>query len=526
MSSWEDIAYACAPDIEYVPLGLFWSTEWRAPEDGVVATVTGRDRLELLRKTDFTSTRALQNTSLYDLAEIVLQDAGLSSDEYAIDEALRDIVVPWAWLEPASHREALRAIAEAGMATVYVDRDGVVRIDGFFQIGNRNPQVRLYDEGDGEADWVSGVYNYWGDLAVSASKEPDHLLAYIGGDGDTGEAVIEWLHEGVVDLTDYDYLRFDWDFTLSGAPYDAVVMIWLYNPTTEEEVLLSVDEPFARRANEVDISALEGEWEVAVGIYVAALEPWTGGAALKVYGVRLLETVAIGPDQYFRSDNPLKYSDVANEVIVETQPLRPVDAAQEVYRSNEAVTVPAGQTVQMTVHYNERPVIEAAASLEGATNTVIQSETHYGWGAEIALSNPGGSDEDVTLVISGKPLKVLNRERAVARDEDSITDLDLLQFTLANPLIQTRAMAEWMATAMLAVLKDTRRDLELEWRGNPALGLGDRITVKGPRAGAGGGEFTVMKNELDWSGALRARLSGRCVKSPFESKWKEGGILT
>lgn len=342
--------------VEYVPLGTFWSTEWQTPDDTVVASIVARDRLELLRKSTYQSAVVLQNASLYALAEAVLQDAGLKPNEYAIDNLLQTIMIPWAWFEPMSHREALRLIAEAAMATVYADRDGVVRITPFAASGT--------------------------------------------------------------------------------------------------------------------VSVLQ-----------------------------------IGPSQYFRADNPMRPGAVANEVIVETQPLRPVDAPQEVHRSNEPITVPAGQTVAVTAHYNERPVIQAVGGLEGATNTVIQSAVYYGWGAEVVLHNVGAQAEAVTLVIAGRPLKVLNRERAVARDETSITDLGVLRCQAAvNSLVQTRAVAQALADLVLASARDPRRDLELDWRGNPALELGDRITSRG-------GDYHVIRNELDWTGGLRGRTVGRAAAS-------------
>ena len=51
--------------------------------------------MELLRK-HIPVAQVLTNKSLYELAEIVLQDAGLTNDEYIIDSA-QDIVVPYAW---------------------------------------------------------------------------------------------------------------------------------------------------------------------------------------------------------------------------------------------------------------------------------------------------------------------------------------------------------------------------------------------------------------------------------------------
>src|SRR5690606_9320542 len=157
----------------------------------------------------------------------------------------------------------------------------------------------------------------------------------------------------------------------------------------------------------------------------------------------------------------------------------------------------------VTAYYNERPVIEAQASLDGATDTAIQDAQYYGWGAEIVLFNPGMADESVTVVIEGRPLRVRNREVAVARDEQSIRDHGVLRYEVSdNPLIQTREVAQRLADLILASAKDPRRDLTLEWRGNPALELGDRITVKGF-------DYHVISNELRWSGGLRATTIGR-----------------
>jgi hypothetical protein len=51
-------------------------------------------------------------------------------------------------------------------------------------------------------------------------------------------------------------------------------------------------------------------------------------------------------------------------------------------------------------------------------------------------------------------------------------------------------------------VKDPRRDIEFDWRGNPALELGDRVTVKGK-------DYHVIRQEISWQGYLSARLTGR-----------------
>ena len=340
---------------EWVPLGTFWSLDWDSPDDALEATVVARDRLELLRKSTYQPGSVQQNVSLYTLTEQVLQDAGLQPGEYVIDTALQSIVVPWAWLSPTSHREALRIIAEAALAVVYADRDGMVRIE----------------------------------TMGSMSADP------------------------VLTITADDYFP----------PLRA----------------------------------------------------------------------------------PSRQDQVANEIVVATQPLRPADTPQGVYRSTTPITVPAGQTVTVTAKYGQPPVIEAVASLDAPPDVSITAATYYAWGAEVNIQNTGASQTDVTLVITGRPLSVQGGERVVVRDDASILENGVLRYEFpANPLVQTLSQAQAIAQALLASAKDPRRDIEVEWRGNPALELGDRVTVVGQ-------DVHVIRQEINWAGALTARLTGRKV---------------
>ncbi|OPZ42982.1 MAG: hypothetical protein BWY93_01536 [Euryarchaeota archaeon ADurb.BinA087] len=116
---------------EWTPLGIFWSQDWSVPQDEAYAEVVGLDRLELLRTTEFYSSQIYQNYTLYDLAEVVLQDAGLQSSEYSIHADLDAVTIPYAWFGRTTHRTALIEIAEAALATVYCARDGKIVIDPY-----------------------------------------------------------------------------------------------------------------------------------------------------------------------------------------------------------------------------------------------------------------------------------------------------------------------------------------------------------------------------------------------------------
>jgi hypothetical protein len=366
--------------IEYVPLGTFWSGDWHVPEDGVYAETMGRDRLELLRKSTYSTSQVQMNKTLYELAESILQDAGLTEEEYYIDIELRQFPVPYAWFDSQSHREALRKVAEACLGQVYCDRHGVLRIEGPSYTSNKIQQLK-------------GVYF----LESAFPAESEHIEAY-----------------------------------------------------------------------------------------------------------------GIGPDDYFRKDNPVKWSEIANYIEVETQPLRP-DVSQEVYRSNEPVSITAGQEQTIIAYYNHTPCIEATATLENAVSGAeITKATYYAWGADITVysANTGTFE----LIINAKPLKVLNKEKAIAQDEESITDNGKLRYVFpANPLVQTREVAQKIADILLAYFKNPRRDVSIEWRGNPALLLGDVIVVPDYQNEKEDtrGYYYITKQELEFDGALRATLEGR-----------------
>jgi ribosomal protein L39E len=340
---------------EFVPLGVFWSGDWNVPEQDVYAQTTGRDRLEMLRKSTYSNSQVQVAQTLYSLAILVLEDAGLTSEEYFVDTELQEYLVPYSYFENQSHREALRKIAEACLGQCYCDREGIVRIEG-----------------------------------------PSYLE---------------------IQITPVD--------TLTG-------------------------------------------------------------------------------DDYFSKDNPVKWSQVANYIEVETQPLKP-DVFQEVYTSNEAVSIATGETKIVTAYYNETPCINAVASITGSAS--ITSATYYAWGANIKVYSATAGTFEVT--INAQPLKILNKDKAVRQDADSIIDMGVIKYTFpTNPLVQTTAVAEVIAENLLIYYKNPRRDVEIDWRGNPAMLLGDRISVTNKLEQ---NDYYVVKQELEFNGALRAKLSGRKV---------------
>lgn len=116
---------------EYVSVFNGWSAGWEVPESSIEASTSARDRLELLSRSQFSTATVIENETFSQWFERVLNDAGLTIDDYEIDSLLTgaDYNIPFGWMENRSHRSALELLAQACGASVYVDRNGLIRIE-------------------------------------------------------------------------------------------------------------------------------------------------------------------------------------------------------------------------------------------------------------------------------------------------------------------------------------------------------------------------------------------------------------
>lgn len=115
-------------EIEYKPLGVFYSDEWDIPQDSQWVKCTATDRLMRLQIKTYVGFPLIENVSLYEIAEDVLRKAGMTSEEYVVSPKLKDIVVGMALLPKTTVWDALQEIAYAGLCKVFVDRENRVVI--------------------------------------------------------------------------------------------------------------------------------------------------------------------------------------------------------------------------------------------------------------------------------------------------------------------------------------------------------------------------------------------------------------
>lgn len=547
---------------ELVPLGTFWSGDWNSPEDNIYAQTTGRDRLELLRKSTYDSSEVETGHSLeFDGVDDYVATASssvLEIQEHAIEcminakdyDAWRGIVeIAFGYTRtsrfmtfgnniiryhPAFNNSVGKYIEFTDLPTnklihlvgVWdgekcigylngkkvgeIDFTGEITYDStpFVFIGKDNYRDRFFNGNIYEVRiWNKALTQeeIQANMYKKLKGDEDGLVAYY--DFSEGEGTI--IHDKTGNGNDGTIHGATWKNTGVSLAYLARKVLqdaelkegeyWI-DPELQQYTV-----PYAYFESQSHREALRKIAEACLGQVYCDRE-----GIIRIEGPSYLEkqnetALSITQDDYFSKDNPVKWSEIANYIEVETQPLR-ADTEQEVYRSNEPVSISAGETKTITAYYNHTPCIDAVASIEGV-GTIVDA-TYYAWGATVKVTS--STTGTFTLVINAKPLKVLNKEKAIAKDDASIIDNGKLRYVFPkNPLIQTREIAQKIADKLLQYYKDPRRDVSIEWRGNPALLLGDRVSVTDKNEI---NNYNVVKQELEYDGSLRAKLSGRKVK--------------
>lgn len=223
--------------------------------------------------------------------------------------------------------------------------------------------------------------------------------------------------------------------------------------------------------------------------------------------MNMIDAYGVSQEDYFTKDNPSRQTDIANHITVETQPLKP-STEREIYASNEPLNIAAGDTRSISIFFNESPAIDVSINITG-TGTITETNV-YSWGANVKVFSSVAGSFNITAI--GKPLEVTNKDKVTVQDRDSIIDNGTIRYDFpSNHLIQSVSIAQTIADKLLQYYKDPKRDLSMDWRGNPSLELNDIVMVDDYIRGADAtlGYYYITKQEIEYNGGLRAKLDGR-----------------
>lgn len=253
----------------------------------------------------------------------------------------------------------------------------------------------------------------------------------------------------------------------------------------------------------------------------------------------------ITKNDYFQKQQPAKSEELINFIEVASNPLQIQDFEDEFYKTSNAIYIEDGETIIQECKYKEIPLMNPTATAyyvpETATtedpaegdellyddttglisSPVLSSSTeYYAWGAIVTVTNDYGADGFFIIVISGYPLKVTSKELMSAEDNSSITENGLMKYTYPdNHLIQSRLIAQDIAENLLDVYSLPRKDINIQWRGNPALELLDEIQAPEYQKGTINtqGLFYIYKQKLDYDGTLKGVIDGRKIPTTTTS---------
>jgi hypothetical protein len=224
---------------------------------------------------------------------------------------------------------------------------------------------------------------------------------------------------------------------------------------------------------------------------------------------------AIIKDDYFDKTQPSKSEQLKNFVSVPISKLTQQTENSEVYTS-EYIVLAVGAEHTIITEYNNATVSSASGALsdDSSAGMAITEETYYVWGCVVTVKNNGAGSGTFRLIVSGIIFDLKSDEVVEDSDAASILEFGTLKYEFKpNHLLQKRDTGETMAANLLASYKDFRKDVQLQWRGDPSLELGDLVEVPEYQRGAidKRANFLIFKNELSFDGALRATTEARKI---------------
>ena len=232
---------------------------------------------------------------------------------------------------------------------------------------------------------------------------------------------------------------------------------------------------------------------------------------------------AVDMDNYFDKTFQADTESVSNVVQVTAVPMALTgEASDSLFRSKSPEYMVASSTREIIVEYQKNPVPAASFTFDttpesddvgfvaGFAGTMTQKR--YSWGAKVLITcTTTGS---FRIVATGQHYATPGKTVVEVQDQDSIFEYTEKLFELKeNGLIQQRELAEEIANRLIDTYKNPARDIELDWRGNPNVGLDNVLELPEYQKGAisVNGEYLVYKNKTSFDGTLRMNSTMRKV---------------
>ena len=481
------------------------SVEWLKPDNYVLnakpsaqnnqATFNGTGLIGSLTGTFYKS--KLGSKSLYDMAQEVLLDAGLTLTEqgenpWEIDDALKNMFTTAA-LSIDTHMNCLQLIAHAACCRLYTDDDNIIHIRpfGVTVIGIYNgvwadnghvwfSEWDTIDKGNtAENTYVTFELNRWTLGGDSQIILPD---SNAGQRGYISEAMTEadgsFTNPPVFTKTfdvphDLPVLAIRFDTVLNEFP-GAVQVKYYHDDTLLDTQTAAID------SVEVYVSSNLAIECTKIEVTMIGNLPYRRGRVTKVY--------------YRETDFTLDFTSIGenSQKISKIDELKSVSVARYSYTaSNDTSTLYEGTTTETELHVEFSGLAQdVQISVSGGT---LVSSNIYARAADLVLSS--GTK---TVTITGKTLT--ENSVVVSYPVAQSGEIDKEE----NPLITNDTMCQALANHVKSYLQ-MRNTYEANYRGNPEMEVGDIIGLQTLYTDEM--DALILVDEITFDGSLSGKMT-------------------
>lgn len=290
-------------------------------------------------------------------------------------------------------------------------------------------------------------------------------------------------------------------------------LTWEFSPTEAEgNTLFNYNVPISWFEKDNFMALLRQLVEVGLGqAYmskndVLIIEDWNAYTGIEI------PNLSLTPSNYFSKDLPENSDDLSNIIQVNVRSLIASDEATTVYNDEVYRTIEASTTDDITVVYNTSPAsnvtIELLDETTGVTMTVTNSNT---FSANLHIVNSAGTAGAYKIKVDGIEYSYKTVVPIEVRDPISVFQYGEKTYPYPdNQFVQDPVVGNAIANQLLLIYKQLRKDLSINWRGNPALELGDTIAVpvywKLPDIKS---KYVVFKNNIKYDGGLQCSTNAR-----------------
>jgi hypothetical protein len=115
--------------VEYVYLGKFFSTDWEAPTESLMALVTCNDKLYTVGNSPIPQLPVMEKINYSTLLRIIFKAIGLNDNEFSIDYipfSLDVAILPEG--QNVYIKDILQKITESGLCNIFIDREDKIKV--------------------------------------------------------------------------------------------------------------------------------------------------------------------------------------------------------------------------------------------------------------------------------------------------------------------------------------------------------------------------------------------------------------